>query len=230
MKNILIIICFLLGGSALAQDPEKGHELELFAGYTYLTPTYAVSAANEWIDLRIQNHVPRYGLGYTFRKKKLRHQFHIASYSVNYDYDRETGDSWGWTRLAGDVSQQWLEVGGFGGIKVMDSVRIYPCIGFSFATPIMGRNQGNYSEGEGSTATSEIDYNMNRAPSTKLDFKIGGMYNWQFKEKMGINLYLFYSRSLIHPDLLGNDVSLGKLKENQFSFSMSLFYFIAAKE
>ena len=110
----------------------------------------------------------------------------------------------------------------------MDSLRLYPCVGFSFGMPIVGSNTGHYSSGAGTITNEDIDYSYKRAPSVSLDLKLGVMYNWQFKNRMGLNTYLIYSRSMIHPHQLGNDVPMGKLKVDQFMFNVGLYYFIGS--
>ncbi|MCB9224228.1 MAG: hypothetical protein R2780_02325 [Crocinitomicaceae bacterium] len=224
----LLIFCTVIG---FGQDPEKGHELQLIGGYSFYAPHYTQRTVTEWNQMDSKfYHIARYGVGYTYRRKKLRHEFYAASYKMDYSFENTTGDFFGWTSDSGVVSQQWLEIGGYGGLKVMDSTRLYPIIGFSFGIPVAGSNTGHYQSGSGTVVDEDVNYSYNEAPTAFLDLKLGVMYNWQFKEKMGINAYLIYSRSLLHPAQLGNDVPLGKLKVDQFMFNLGLFYFIGSKE
>jgi hypothetical protein len=225
--KLLSIIFLLSSFTAFCQKyPKTGHEVELFTGYSFYAPSYQPTASLEWIDFRPGSHLARYGVGYTFRKKKLRHHLYIGSYSTKYDYERSTGDFYGWTESTASVKQQWLEIGGYGGLKVMDSLNLYPCIGFSFGLPIVSKSSGTYQSGSGANENENVTFNDLKAPTRSFDLRLGAMYNWELSETMGVNTALFYSRSLVHPDLLLLEESIGKIKVNQFMFNLSLYFFI----
>lgn len=228
MVNSLAGIC----QDEVIQDPnpKTGHEIELLGGYSYVFTGYDPGFL-ETVNLDFNQNVINYGIGYTYRWKRLRHQFYLSSFSTNYNFDRRVGDSGGWTEHEGSVTQQWLEVGGFGGFKLFDSlnVRLYPCFGFSYALPVSGSVEGVESDGEFSTANQVVNYELDKAPSNLFNIKFGLMYNWEFKPNFGVNTYVFYNRSLVHPDLLGNDESLGKIQLNQVNFNLGIYYFIERK-